>query len=131
MIRGAVEVPHDIEQRVSRLCLALPEVTVRIDESRSEARSTAWSFDIRRRSFCVLVATIDPVGEATPRLVLRADPDDREALLSMGRPSSPRTRSDRVGVLLTTHTDWDEVRELIIESYQILAPKKLIALLDS
>jgi hypothetical protein len=32
--------------------MALPEVTVRVDESRTRARSTARSFDIRRRSFC-------------------------------------------------------------------------------
>jgi hypothetical protein len=27
-------------------------------------------------------------------------------------------------------TDWDEIRELVIESYRVLAPKKLTALLD-
>ena len=43
------EVPEEIVERVRGLCLALPEVTVRVDESRSSARSTAWVFDIRRR----------------------------------------------------------------------------------
>ncbi len=33
-------------------------------------------------------------------------------------------------VLLTEDTDWDEIRELVTESYRILAPKKLSALLD-
>jgi hypothetical protein len=33
-------------------------------------------------------------------------------------------------VLLTGDTDWTEIRELVIESYRILAPKKLTALLD-
>jgi hypothetical protein len=43
-VRAPVEVPEDIVERVRTLCLALPEVTVRID-------GWAQSFDIRRRSF--------------------------------------------------------------------------------
>ena len=118
-------------QRVRALCLALPEVTVRVDESQSAARSTAQSFDIRRRSFCLLVARRGPTGEPVPLLVLRADPDEREALLSIGRPFfPPRAGRGRIGVLLTDHTDWEEIRELVTESYRILAPKKLSSPLD-
>ena len=43
-------------ERIRTLCLALPEVTVRVDGSLTRTRSTAQSFDIRRRSFCLLVA---------------------------------------------------------------------------
>jgi hypothetical protein len=126
-----IEVPEDIFERVRALCLALPEVTVRVDYSRIRERSTAWSFDIRRRSFCLLVAQEGPAGRPVPLLVLRADPDDREALLSMGRPFfASRAGRDRLGVLLTGDTDWEEIRELVTESYRVLAPKKLIALLD-
>jgi predicted DNA-binding protein (MmcQ/YjbR family) len=125
-----VEVPEDIEARVRTLCLALPEVTVRVDESRSKARSTAYSFDIRRRSFCLLVATQDPSGKPIPRLVLRADPEDREALLSIGHPYfAARAGRDRLGVLLTDDTDWEEIRELVTESYRVVAPQKLSELL--
>ena len=46
----------------------------------------AQSFDIRRRSFCLLMARESPTGNPVPLLVLRADPDEREALLSIGRP---------------------------------------------
>ena len=74
-----VEVPEDIIERIRTLCLALPEVTVRVDYSLTRARSTAQSFDIRRRSFCLLVAVEGPTGKPVPLLVLRADPDDREA----------------------------------------------------
>ena len=126
-----VEVPADIVERVRALCLALPEVTVRIDLSGSPTRSTAQSFDIRRRSFCLLVAVENSTGKPAPLLVLRADPDEREALLSIGHPFfGPRAGRDRLGVFLTDHTDWEEIRELVIESYRVLAPKKLIALLD-
>jgi YjbR len=125
------EVPQDIIERVRALCLALPEVTVRVDYSLTETRSTAWSFDIRRRSFCLLVATQDPAGQAVPLLVLRADPAERDALLAVGHPFFPtRAGRGRIGVLLTGDPDWAEIGELVIESYRVLAPKKLTALLD-
>jgi YjbR len=128
---GPVEIPKGIFERVSALCLALPEVTVRVDAPRIQARSTAHSFDIRRRSFCLLIALERANGTAIPQLVVRADPADREALLSVGHPFySSRGGHDRVRALLTEDTDWDEIRELVTESYRILAPKKLSALLD-
>ncbi len=126
-----MEVPKDIARRVRALCLALPEVTVRVDQSLTRARSTAQSFDIRRRSFCLLVAVEGPAGKPVPLLVLRADRDDREALLSVGHPFfAPRRGRDRVGVRLTDRTDWEEIRELVTDSYRVLAPKKLTARLD-
>ncbi len=126
-----LEIPEDIVERVRTLCLALPEVTVRVDESLSRTRSTAWSFDIRRRSFCLLVAFENATGKRVTHLVLRADPEEREALLSIGHPFfTSRAGRDRVRVVLTDDTDWEEIRELVTESYRVLAPKKLSALLD-
>jgi Ser/Thr protein kinase RdoA (MazF antagonist) len=121
--RPPAEVPEDIAERVRPLCLALPEVTVRVD-------GWAQSFDVRRRSFCLLVARAGGTGKPVPLLVLRARPDEREALLSIGRPFFPtRAGQDRIAVLLTDDTDWDEIGELVTESYRILAPKKLTDLL--
>jgi hypothetical protein len=126
-----VEVPEDVQGRVRALCLALPEVTVRVDESLSPARSTAWSFDIRRRSFCLLMAREGSAGQAVPLLVLRAGPEERAALLASGYPYfASRAGRDRVVVMLSAGTDWDEIRELVTESYRRLAPKKLSAQLD-
>jgi hypothetical protein len=126
-----IEIPGVIVERVRTLCLALPEVGVRVDYSRTGTRSTAYSFDIRRRSFCLLVAVGDPAGRPVPLLVLRADPDEREAVLAIGHPFfTPRAGGNRLGVLLTEETDWEEIRELVTESYRVLAPKKLSALLD-
>jgi hypothetical protein len=109
-------------------------VTVRVDEPRISGRSTAWSYDIRRSSFCLLVAVRDPNGKPAPRLVLRGDPHDREALVSLGHPyfcpQAGHRHRDRVGVRLTDDTDWEQMRELVTESYRLLAPKKLTALLD-
>jgi hypothetical protein len=131
-VSAPVEVPEDVVERVRALCLALPEVTVRVDPSLTRTRSTAHSFDIRRRSFCLLVAMASPSGKSLPLLVLRADPDEREMLLSVGHPFFPPRRAarDRIGVWLTNATDWGEIRELVTESYRVLAPKKLIAQLD-
>ena len=66
---------------------------------------------------------------ARPR-PLRARRGERKALLSVGHPYfASRAGGDRVGVLLTDDTDWEELRELVTESYRILAPKKLSRLL--
>jgi hypothetical protein len=43
-VSAPVEVPEDIVERVRALCMALPEVTVRVDYSLTRARSTAQSF---------------------------------------------------------------------------------------
>ena len=131
-VSAPVEVPEDIDQRIRTLCLALPEVTVRVDYSLTRTRSTAQSFDIRRRSFCLLVAVESSTGKSVPLIVLRADPDEREALLSIGHPFFVPRRAghDRIGVWLTDDTDWEEIRELVTASYRVLAPKKLTALLD-
>jgi hypothetical protein len=55
---------------------------VRVDGSPTTTRSTAHSFDIRRRSFCLLVAGKGPAGQPVPLLMLRAGPDEHEVLLS-------------------------------------------------
>jgi hypothetical protein len=70
-------------------------------------------------------------GGPVPLLILRADPDDRDALLSIGRPFfAPRAGPGRIGVLLSGDVDWDEIGELVTDSYRAVAPKKLAALLD-
>ncbi len=58
-VSAPVEVPVDIVERVRTLCLALPEVTVRVD-------GWAQSFDIWRRSFCLLMAREGPTGKPVP-----------------------------------------------------------------
>jgi len=52
-------------------------------------------------------------------------------LLAIGPPYfDSRGGFGRIEVLLNDATDWEEIRELVTESYRTLAPKKLIALLD-
>jgi YjbR len=126
-----VDIGEGFVERIRALCLALPEVTARVDDSLSPARSTAYSYEIRRRSFCLLVAREGAAGQTVPLLVLRARSGEREALVSIGYPFfASRAGHDRIVVVLTGDTDWEEIRELVTESYRILAPKKLTALLD-
>jgi YjbR len=130
-VSAPVEVPDELVERIRALCLALPEVTARVDDPTTATRSTAYSFDIRRRSFCLLVARQGPVGEPVPLLVLRASAAERKALLAAGHPFyAARASRARVVVLLAGDTDWAEISELVTESYRVLAPKKLTALLD-
>ncbi|WP_230208206.1 MmcQ/YjbR family DNA-binding protein [Microlunatus sp. Gsoil 973] len=76
----------------------------------------------------MLVHTEDSTGTSASVIVLRAEPIEREALLSIGYPFfAPLGGPDRLGVVLTDETDWVEVRELLTESYRALAPKKLTA----
>jgi hypothetical protein len=67
----------------------------------------------------LLVAREGPAGQPIPLLVLRAGPDEREALLSTGHPFfASRPGRDRIAVLLTDDTDWEQIRELVTDSYR-------------
>jgi hypothetical protein len=127
------DVPPEILDRLSRICLALPEAY----------EEDAWvgvRWRIRQATFAH-VLTVDPkrhrayaqaVDTATPLVVMtfRA-PDDEVGAFANGGPTYFRADWGRnvVGLRFTDHTDWGEVRELLTESYRVQAPKKLAALL--
>ena len=118
------DVPEELYRRIRDRCLALPETTVRSD-------AWAHAFEIRRKAFAWLVAATDDSGRTIASLVVDADPDERAALLAGGHPYfSAASNARRLGMVLDDDTDWDEVTELITESYRLLAPKKLSKLLD-
>lgn len=123
----AVDGPHippAMFREVERICLGLPETTLRSDH-------WAHAFEIRRKVFAFLLSPENPEGDAVPILVVRADPLEREALVAIGHPYfGTRSGPDRIGVVLSEPTDWEEITELVTESYRILAPKKLVKLLD-
>jgi hypothetical protein len=47
-----------------------------------------------------------------------------------GSPAARRSARASAPIEAPEDTDWEEIRELVTESYRILAPKKLTALLD-
>jgi hypothetical protein len=62
-------------------------------------------------------------------LMFRSSGAELVALREGGRPFfAPVWRTDEVGVSLDEGVDWEEVAELITESYCVLAPKALVAL---
>jgi predicted DNA-binding protein (MmcQ/YjbR family) len=59
---------------------------------------------------------------------MKADPEEREALLQQGEPffMPPYVGGKGwVGIRLDRQTDWDELAELIATSYCLIAPKRL------
>ena len=125
-----------ISQPMPRTPLVYPPniVVVGQGQKRAYLRDEVYVYD--PFNYLVLPVPLPAECEANaspeaPVLVLRADPDEREALLAIGHPFfASRAGRDRIVVVLTDDTDWEETRELVTESYRVLAPKKLTALLD-
>jgi hypothetical protein len=125
------DVPPEILDRLSRICLALPETY----------EEDAW-VGVRwrvRKATIAHVLTVDPrrhptharaAGTTTSLVVMtfRA-PDDEVGAFANGGPAYYRADWGRnvVGLRFTGETDWAEVRELLTESYRIQAPKMLAA----
>jgi len=118
------DVPDDIEVRVRKLCLGLPDAY----EERAWA-GTRWM--IRKRTFAHILGV--EVANVGPLVVLsfRSVGEELEILRHAGHPFFVLGWGrDTVGMVLDADKDRDEVRELVIENYCVLAPKKLVALVD-
>jgi hypothetical protein len=119
-----VDVDADILGRVSERCLLLPEAW-------DEPAWTGHRFLVRRRNFAHVFAMQEADDVVTTLLAFRSPDDEREVLLASGHPFFLLGWGrNAVGMLLDSATDWDEVGELVTESYCVLAPKKLIALVE-
>jgi hypothetical protein len=122
----------EIVGRVGAICGALPE-TVEED---------AWvgvRWRIRTKTFAHVVPIEDgrpdayAVAAGTPGpvtvLTFRSAGEELEVLAATGPPFfKPVWFRDIVGMALDDDTDWREVEELVTESYCLLAPKRLVAL---
>ncbi|QYJ04157.1 MmcQ/YjbR family DNA-binding protein [Nocardioides panacisoli] len=63
------------------------------------------------------------------RITFRADPDEVIAFRHMGPPYF-RVGGNAVGLVLEESTDWEELAELLTDSYCIQAPQRLAALVE-
>jgi hypothetical protein len=64
-------------------------------------------------------------------LTFRAPGDEIGGLVASGHPFfKPGWGADVVGMVLDDGVDWDEVAELLTDSYRVLAPKRLATLVD-
>jgi hypothetical protein len=117
-----VDVPAEYLDGLRPICLGLPDAY----------EQQAWMgmrWMVRRRNFGHVFSIDSPRGPDT-LLIFRSSGPELEALLRVGHPFFGTGGRDVVGMVLDARTDWDEVAELMTESYCIVAPKKLIALVD-
>jgi hypothetical protein len=122
------DVPPEMVAALREVCAALPEAV----EGRAWV-GTRWR--VRSRTFAhVLVidsgwppAYARAAGDDGPITVVtfRASGPELDALTHAGHPFfKPVWFPDIVGMVLDAHVDWDEVAELVTESYCALAPKR-------
>jgi len=130
-----IEPAGEVVARLAKIALALPEAV-------EEDAWTGVRWRIRAKSFAhVLVAQegyassyreVTGISEPTAVLVFRASGDELLALVHAGHPFyKPPWSPTVVGMVLDDDTDWDEVAELVTESYRFCAPQRLVRLLDA
>lgn len=118
------DVPLDVEGRVRRLCLELPETY----EERAWV-GTRWM--VRRRTFAHVLGVRDAPPGPSVVLAFRSTGGELEVLRNAGHPFFVLGWGrDALGMVLDDRTDWDEVREVVIESFCTMAPKQMVALVD-
>ena len=128
------EVAEEVVERLRAVCLDLPDA---YEEAAWEGRR--WC--VRKKTFAhvffadhgstpLLIRIAEAVGPSTV-LVFRSGGEELDVLRHQGPPFFyAGWGRDAVGMRLDDDTDWDEVAELVTESYCRLAPKKLLALVD-
>jgi hypothetical protein len=117
------DVEASVLDQLRGVCRGLPEAH----------EKQAWAgvqFRIRNRTFAHVLAVDSADGPVT-MMVFRSRGAELDALRRVGHPFfRPAWGKDGVGMILDDEVDWDEVAELLTESYCVMAPKKLVALVD-
>ncbi len=118
------DVPEDVEIRLREISLELPDAY----EERAWA-GTRWM--VRKKTFAHVLGVVVDGGEPTVVLSFRSAGEELEMLRHAGHPFFVLGWGrDAMGMVLDDDTDWDEVRELVTESFCVLAPKKLATLVE-
>jgi len=117
------DVPDAFLEGMRAVCLGLPDAY-------EEQAWTGRRWMVRRRNFAHVFTVDGPRGPATV-VQFRSNEPERSAILGTGHPFFPgQWGTNVVGMVLDGRTDWDEVAELMTESYCILAPRKLVEQVD-
>ena len=123
---GATEyadVPVAVVAELRSMCLGLPETV----EKQAWA-GTQWR--VRNRMFAH-VLTVDFADGPVTVMTFRSSGPELEALRRAGDPFfRPAWGTNVVGMVLDAGVNWDEVTELVIESYCALAPRRLVEQID-
>ncbi|RSM89390.1 MmcQ/YjbR family DNA-binding protein [Kibdelosporangium aridum] len=120
-------VPDEILTRLREVCLALPEAY------EEEAwLGTRWR--IRKKTFAHVLYVeggrppwfADVIDGDGLVLTFRASPEELHALTNAGHPFYKTVwPDDMIAMMLGDHIDWDEITELMTDSYRVMAPKSL------
>jgi phosphoribosylglycinamide formyltransferase-1 len=110
--------------RVVELCAALPEAEV------GEPAGRHVTFSVRGRTFGYYLD--DHHGDGMVVVCVKAAPGEQKALVGADpdRFVVPDYLGNKGWVSLRidgTDVDWDEVREMVVDSYRLVAPKRLAA----
>jgi hypothetical protein len=115
------DVPEPVEVRLREIGLALPDVY----EERAWV-GTRWM--VRKKTFAHVLGVAVDGAEPLVVLSFRSAGEELEMLRHAGHPFFVLGWGrDAMGMVLDDDTDWDEVAELVTESFCVLAPKKLVA----
>lgn len=115
------DIPADHLRAAREICLALPEAT----------EKETWdhpTFRVRDKIFAAMGA-----GDGDTTLTMKAAPGEQEALLAAGHPffrPSYTGNKGWIGIVIDGDTDWDEVAELVTDSFCTIAPKTVARLVD-
>ena len=105
--------------RIRKICLGLPE------SYEEETWGTA-TFRVQRKIFAMVASE---KGSTTASM--KASREDQAAMLSQGKPffyPSYVGSKGWIGIdLRAGELDWEEVEEVVHESYRLVAPKRLSA----
>jgi predicted DNA-binding protein (MmcQ/YjbR family) len=113
------DVPAGVVARLRSVCLSLPESV----EKQAWA-GTQWR--IRDRMYAH-VLTVDFVDGPVTVMTFRSSGPELDALRDAGHPFFRAAwGANLVGMVLDGDVNWDEITELVIESYCVLAPRKLV-----
>jgi hypothetical protein len=126
------DVPFEIVAELRAVCLGLPEAY----EEQAWV-GTRWM--VRKRTFAHVLTIESGWPPAYARaaasdgpmtvVMFRSSGEELDALRNAGnRFFAPVWRADEVGMVVDAGADWDEVRELVTESYCVQAPRKLVEL---
>lgn len=114
--------------QLRKLCLALPEAH----------EVLAWgepTFRIRNKIFAMYANATNHHGAGHHAVWVKAAPGDQEKLIAIDPETyfSPPYVGPKgwVGIRLDNDPDWDNIDEFLRDSYRLIAPKRLAALLDT
>ena len=124
---GTRDVAGETCTRLTELCLALPEATVRSGQHQA--------YMVRGKKFAYHLD--DHHGDGRVSMECKAGPGENTELVASDpeRFFLPKYMAHHgwVGLWLDLDVpvDWEEVRELVTDAYRLIAPKRLVAQLDA